>query len=118
MDIKDLNEALKPYISEAKIDNFRDIDFENIGCGFKVEHASTVDNKAALALDGYSNNTSTANVFVCDGILYKGTPEEREALNDRLVESRKQIEQELLIAANEFDNKVLEIMNKYGFTKE
>ena len=117
MDIKKLNEQFQSYISEATIDNFRHIDFENIGCGFKVEHASTIDNKAALALDGYSNNTSTSNVFVSDDILYQGSPEEREALNDKVVALRGEVEKELLEAAKEFDNKVNEIMNKYGFKK-
>ena len=118
MDIKDLNEALKPYISEAKVTGRRDIDFENVGCGFSVEYATTVDNRIAFALDGFSNNSATDCVFVSNDFLVKGTPEEREALNDKVVETRQQIEQELLTLANDFDSSVLEIMNKYGFTKE
>lgn len=109
-------EDVQKILNEAKVVG-RDIDFENIGCGFTVEHGSSIDNKAALVLEGYSNNTETSNVFVSDDILYQGTPEERKALNDKLVKAKQEIQKELLEAATEFDNKVIKIMNKYGFKK-
>ena len=111
-----LDEEILKVLDEAKMLK-RDIDFENIGCGFTVEHGSSIDNKAALVLDGYSNNTETSNVFVSDDILYQGTPEERRELNDKLVEVKQKIQEELLEAATEFDDKVMKIMSKYGFKK-
>ena len=41
----------------------------------------------------------------------------KKAFNDKIVNLRSQIEDEILVAAKEFDAKVNEIMNKYGFTK-
>lgn len=119
MNIKETLEKLNKY-TEAKEERINSINFENIGCGFDIEVCTSTNNTMGIFLSGYSNNSGKGLDF-CNQELkldYKGTPEERKAVNDKYKELKVNVKAELLQAANEFDNKVAEIMNKYGFVKE
>lgn len=122
MDIKQLNEELTKYlkVNEAKLDRSNDINFENIGCGFEVRPYREDKEFYSVYLSGYSNNTSKNLDFVSNSleIGWNKSTEEKQELHDIAINEITKMIPELKAAADEFDNKIIEILKAHGFEKK
>lgn len=122
MDFKKINQTLEQAmgIQEAKLDDrFQNVvDFENVGCGIGVEVHSN-DKVFGIELTGFSNNTSKSLTFLTNiPNDYKLSDEEQDTNHAQAKLLAAEITQELKQVADEFDNRVLEILQKHGLERK
>ena len=119
MDFEKLNEKLDQIlVNEAKIDR-NDVDFENVGFGFKVEVGTTKDSDVTLNLVGYSNNSGKDVEYVSNSLKidHKLSAEQYKEVNDMVVTAKEEVMKDLLEVAKDFDKEVIKVMKKHGFNK-
>jgi len=122
MDFKELNEEISKLlnIKEAKLDNrFENVvDFDTIGCGFGIE-AHSDDKLYTIELSGFSNNTSKDITFITNIPNDYNLSDEEQSTNHKQARLLAvSLTQELKEIADEFDAKVLEVLNKHGLQKK
>ena len=121
MDIKKLNEQLDSILEAKEQPNFGGtcIDFDHVGCGIQIQTGTSDDGFITIILDGYSANNGKNTKFKSDiKVSYNLSSEERKENNDKAVEQKQLVKEALLKAAQDFDNKVAEIMKSFGFTNK
>lgn len=94
--------------NEAHTDKQGSIDFDTVGFGIYLNLYEEDNNFITMNLDGFSNNTETNNEYIAKN---------DKTSDDDLRALKKKISDEIKQAADEFDEKVLEIMKTNGFRR-